>query len=214
MGGAWTRQSLPRTSRIRNMPSSRRSAPRLSKPVLRRTEVDKNALFRSKASTASIAAGIPLPSSLWWSSVLANLPGFLKASGFVPEVPTVLSTISTYACFVGLAVAALVCLVLCGCERRAKSQDSGSGSRRQFAQRNLFSQVGAERIEAQRVRLVDAGMILDSASLGFAARSANLPRRGPTVLQALHCLVFIDAFAYRTRFAFNAGLESRQVERA
>jgi NCS1 family nucleobase:cation symporter-1 len=44
--------------------------------------------------------------------VLPNLPGFLKAAGFVAEVPAVFSTIYTYAWFVGLAVAAVVYLVL------------------------------------------------------------------------------------------------------
>ena len=44
--------------------------------------------------------------------VLPNLPGFFKQAGFVPSVPAVFEALYTYAWFVGLAISAVVYVIL------------------------------------------------------------------------------------------------------
>jgi len=55
------------------------------------------------------------------AGVLPNLPGFLKAAGFVADVPDVFEVVYTYAWFVGLAIAAALYFLLMrlGAGRRA-----------------------------------------------------------------------------------------------
>lgn len=79
---------------------------------IRRTELDKNALFHHDGEYGYRKGWNPAAIIALVLGVLPNLPGFLKAAGFVAEVPAVFSTIYTYAWFVGLAVAAVVYLVL------------------------------------------------------------------------------------------------------
>ena len=86
--------------------------------LIRRTELDKHALFRHDGAYGyrggwNIAAVVALV-----LGVLPNLPGFLKAAGFVADVPAVFTTVYTYAWFVGLAVAAVVYLLLMKLGRR------------------------------------------------------------------------------------------------
>jgi len=79
---------------------------------IRRTELDKDALFRHDGVYGYRSGWNPAALIALVLGVLPNLPGFLKAAGFVAEVPAVFSTIYTYAWFVGLAVAAVVYLGL------------------------------------------------------------------------------------------------------
>ncbi len=90
---------------------------------IRRTELDKDALFRHDGEYGYRSGWNPAAIIALVLGVLPNLPGFLKAAGFVAEVPAVFSTIYTYAWFVGLAVAAVVYLVLMGL--RSPAKDSG-----------------------------------------------------------------------------------------
>jgi NCS1 family nucleobase:cation symporter-1 len=73
--------------------------------LIRRTELDIASLFRHRRP-------LQLPRRLESGRILAlvlgvlpNLPGFLKAAGFVAEVPDVFVSIYAYAWFVGLFVA-------------------------------------------------------------------------------------------------------------
>jgi NCS1 family nucleobase:cation symporter-1 len=79
---------------------------------IRRTELDKDALFRHDGEYGYRGGWNPAAIFALVLGVLPNLPGFLKAAGFVAEVPAVFTIIYTYAWFVGLAVAAVVYLVL------------------------------------------------------------------------------------------------------
>jgi nucleobase:cation symporter-1, NCS1 family len=79
---------------------------------LRRTQLDVPALFEARGVYAyrngwNIAAIVAL-----LAGVLPNLPGFLKAAGFVADVPDAFEVIYTYAWFVGLAIAALLYALL------------------------------------------------------------------------------------------------------
>ncbi|GAA4016234.1 NCS1 family nucleobase:cation symporter-1 [Actimicrobium antarcticum] len=80
--------------------------------VIRRTELDHDALFDAK--------GIYSYHNGWnWRAVMAlvagvlpNLPGFLKAAGFIASTAPVFETLYTYAWFVGLTISAVVYFAL------------------------------------------------------------------------------------------------------
>ncbi len=79
--------------------------------LLRRTELDQRSLFRHDGAYGYRGGWNPVAVIALVLGVLPNLPGFLKAAGFVDAVPDAFNTIYTYAWFVGLAVAALVYLL-------------------------------------------------------------------------------------------------------
>jgi nucleobase:cation symporter-1, NCS1 family len=80
--------------------------------VLRRTELDRDALFTHSGEYGYRGGWNPAAVIALVIGVLPNLPGFLQAAGFVDSVPAVFSAIYTYAWFVGLALAAAVYLLL------------------------------------------------------------------------------------------------------
>ena len=80
--------------------------------ILRKTELDAEALFRHDGAYGYKGGWNPAAIIALVLGVLPNLPGFLKAAGFVNDVPGVFTTIYTYAWFVGLAVAAVVYLLM------------------------------------------------------------------------------------------------------
>lgn len=80
--------------------------------VIRRTELVVADLFRHAGRYAYRGGWNPAALVALVVGVLPNLPGFLKAAGFVAEVPAVFESIYTYAWFVGLLVAGLLYLVL------------------------------------------------------------------------------------------------------
>jgi NCS1 family nucleobase:cation symporter-1 len=73
--------------------------------LIRRTELDIAALFRHDGIYAYRNGWNPVAIIALVVGVLPNLPGFLKAAGFVADVPAVFVSLYTYAWFVGLAVA-------------------------------------------------------------------------------------------------------------
>ncbi|MBK8068469.1 MAG: NCS1 family nucleobase:cation symporter-1 [Rhodanobacteraceae bacterium] len=79
--------------------------------IIRRTELDIASLFRHKGAYAYRSGWNPVAILALVIGVLPNLPGFLKAAGFVADVPAVFVSIYTYAWFVGLIVAAAVYLL-------------------------------------------------------------------------------------------------------
>jgi nucleobase:cation symporter-1, NCS1 family len=86
--------------------------------VLRRTELDRAALFSHSGAYGYRGGWNPAALVALVVGVLPNLPGFLQAAGFVDGVPAVFTTIYTYAWFVGLALAAAVYLLLMKLARR------------------------------------------------------------------------------------------------
>ena len=80
--------------------------------LIRKTELDRDALFRHDGAYGYRGGWNPVALIALAAGVLPNLPGFLKAAGFVADVPDGFETIYTYAWFVGLAVAGLVYLAL------------------------------------------------------------------------------------------------------
>jgi NCS1 family nucleobase:cation symporter-1 len=80
--------------------------------LIRRTELDHRALFNHDGVYGYRGGWNPAALIALVVGVLPNLPGFLKAAGFIASAPEVFTTIYTYAWFVGLAVAAVVYLVL------------------------------------------------------------------------------------------------------
>jgi NCS1 family nucleobase:cation symporter-1 len=80
--------------------------------LLRKTELDRDSLFRHAGAYAYRGGWNPIAIVALLAGVLPNLPGFLKAAGFVADVPDAFEAIYTYAWFVGLAVAAAVYLAL------------------------------------------------------------------------------------------------------
>jgi nucleobase:cation symporter-1, NCS1 family len=80
--------------------------------VLRRTELDREALFDHAGQYGYRGGWNPAALVALVVGVLPNLPGFLHAAGFVDSVPAVFTTLYTYAWFVGLALAAGVYLLL------------------------------------------------------------------------------------------------------
>ena len=79
--------------------------------LIRRTELDRDALFRHDGAYAYRGGWNPAALVALVLGVAPNLPGFLKAAGFVAAVPPVFETIYTYAWFVGLAVAGVAYLL-------------------------------------------------------------------------------------------------------
>jgi nucleobase:cation symporter-1, NCS1 family len=86
--------------------------------VLRRTELDRAALFSHSGAYGYRGGWNPAAVGALVVGVLPNLPGFLQAAGFVDGVPAVFTTIYTYAWFVGLALAAAAYLLLMKLARR------------------------------------------------------------------------------------------------
>jgi NCS1 family nucleobase:cation symporter-1 len=80
--------------------------------LLRATRLDVPALFDARGEYAFRNGWNPAAVVALLAGVLPNLPGFLKAAGFVADVPDVFETIYTYAWFVGLAIAAALYLLL------------------------------------------------------------------------------------------------------
>jgi len=80
--------------------------------VLRRTELDREALFDHAGQYGYRGGWNPAALIALVVGVLPNLPGFLHAAGFLDSVPAVFTAIYTYAWFVGLALAAGVYLLL------------------------------------------------------------------------------------------------------
>ncbi len=80
--------------------------------VIRRTELDRDALFRHGGAYGYRGGWNPAALIALVVGVLPNLPGFLQAAGFVAEVPALFATVYTYAWFVGLGVAGAVYLLL------------------------------------------------------------------------------------------------------
>lgn len=80
--------------------------------LIRRTELDVPALFRADGIYSYRGGWNPVALIALLIGVLPNIPGFLKAAGFVADVPAAFVTVYTYAWFVGLAVAGLVYWVL------------------------------------------------------------------------------------------------------
>ena len=78
--------------------------------VIRRTELDGEALFRHDGAYGYRGGWNPIALIALAAGVLPNLPGFLHAAGFVAAVPAAFDTLYTYAWFVGLIVAAGVYL--------------------------------------------------------------------------------------------------------
>jgi NCS1 family nucleobase:cation symporter-1 len=74
--------------------------------VLRGTRLDVEQLFAERGEYAYRNGWNPAAIVALLAGVLPNLPGFLKAAGFLADVPDVFETIYTYAWFVGLAIAA------------------------------------------------------------------------------------------------------------
>ncbi len=80
--------------------------------LVRRTELDRDALFRHDGAYAYRGGWNPAALVALVLGVAPNLPGFLEAAGFVAAVPPVFKTIYTYAWFAGLAVAGAAYLLL------------------------------------------------------------------------------------------------------
>ncbi|MEO6065058.1 MAG: NCS1 family nucleobase:cation symporter-1 [Lysobacterales bacterium] len=80
--------------------------------LIRRTELDTAALFRHGGPYYYRGGWNPAALIALLLGVLPNLPGFLKAAGFLADVPDAFEAIYTYAWFVGLAVAAAIYLLL------------------------------------------------------------------------------------------------------
>ncbi|MCK6531130.1 NCS1 family nucleobase:cation symporter-1 [Myxococcota bacterium] len=80
--------------------------------LLRRTELDVDGLYRRDGPYA-YRSGVN-PAAMWALAlgVAPNVPGFLKAAGWVSQVPAPFESIYTYAWFVGFAVAGGIYLLL------------------------------------------------------------------------------------------------------
>lgn len=74
--------------------------------VLRGTRLDIVQLFEERGEYAYRSGWNPAAIVALVAGVLPNLPGFLKAAGFVADVPDAFEVLYTYAWFVGLAIAA------------------------------------------------------------------------------------------------------------
>jgi len=79
--------------------------------LIRRTELVGDDLFRHDGRYGYRNGVNPAAMIALLIGVLPNLPGFLKAAGFVASVPSVFEVIYVYAWFVGLAVAAVTYLL-------------------------------------------------------------------------------------------------------
>ncbi len=80
--------------------------------LIRRTELDVPALFRHDGIYSYRGGWNPAALIALIVGVLPNLPGFLKAAGFVDTVPALFISIYAYAWFVGLFVAGAIYMLL------------------------------------------------------------------------------------------------------
>jgi len=80
--------------------------------LIRRTELDIDALFRHDGAYAYRGGWNPAAVIALVIGVLPNLPGFLKAAGFIAEAPAIFVSLYTYAWFVGVLVAGGVYILL------------------------------------------------------------------------------------------------------
>jgi len=80
--------------------------------LIRRRELDTEDLYKEGGRYSYRGGWNPVAFIALIAGVLPNLPGFLKAAGFVASVPAFLNTIYAYAWFVGLFIAAAVYLGL------------------------------------------------------------------------------------------------------
>ena len=89
--------------------------------LIRRTELDRDSLFRHDGAYRYKGGWNPAAVIALIVGVLPNLPGFLKAAGFVADVPDGFELLYTYAWFAGLAIAGAVYFLLMrlGAGRRA-----------------------------------------------------------------------------------------------
>ena len=87
--------------------------------LIRRTQLDLDALFRHDGAYRYRGGWNPAAVIALVLGVLPNLPGFLKAAGFLADVPDAFEAVYTYAWFVGLALAAVLYYVLMKLARRA-----------------------------------------------------------------------------------------------
>lgn len=80
--------------------------------LLRGTRLDLESLYRRDGAYAYVGGYNPWAFVALAVGVAPNVPGFLGAAGFVEGVPAALSTVYTYAWFVGFALSAVVYLAL------------------------------------------------------------------------------------------------------
>ncbi len=80
--------------------------------LLRKTELKVHELFEPNGEYSYRNGWNPVALFALIAGVLPNLPGFLKAAGFVTSVPEVFNTIYAYAWFVGLFIAGSLYFVL------------------------------------------------------------------------------------------------------
>lgn len=76
--------------------------------LIRNTELDRQSLYRHDGIYGYRGGWNPVAIIALLAGVLPNLPGFLKAAGFVASVPAIFESIYSYAWFVGLIIAAIV----------------------------------------------------------------------------------------------------------
>lgn len=79
--------------------------------LIRKTELDSEELFKEGGRYSYRGGWNPVAFVALIAGVLPNLPGFLKAAGFLAAVPAVFDSIYAYAWFVGLIVAGGVYLM-------------------------------------------------------------------------------------------------------
>ncbi len=79
--------------------------------LLRKTRLNIDGLYRHMGPYRYTGGFNPVAVVAFIIAVVPNLPGFLKAAGFVDSVPSIFEIIYTYAWFVGFGLAALLYLV-------------------------------------------------------------------------------------------------------
>lgn len=82
--------------------------------LVRRTELKVADLFRAGGRYHYTGGWNPMALVALLLGVAPNVPGFLKAGGFVKEVPEIFTTLYTYAWFVGFFLAGLIYFALMG----------------------------------------------------------------------------------------------------
>jgi len=80
--------------------------------ILRKSELNVAELFKTDGQYSANKGWNWAGIGALIIGILPNLPGFLHISGFVDSVPAIFDSIYAYAWFVGLAVAALVYLLI------------------------------------------------------------------------------------------------------
>ena len=76
--------------------------------LVHKTELDVDELFRREGKYTFKNGWNPVALLALCLGVAPNVPGFLKAAGFVESVPAMFEVLYTYAWFVGFGVAGLV----------------------------------------------------------------------------------------------------------